>query len=65
MITLTLAEAVQLQADFDALSPPPQMKRAVSTIVTLAAAGGRVPNDLIQYVQGWIAKRGQQDRYGK
>lgn len=65
MTGITIAKAVQMQADFEALDPPPQVKRACSTIVTLAAAGGRVPHDLIQYVQGWLAKRSAQNRYGK
>lgn len=65
MTGITIAKAMQMQADFEALDPPPQVKRACSTIVTLAAAGGRVPHDLIQYVQGWLAKRGAQNRYGK
>lgn len=65
MTGVTIAEATQMQADFEALDPPPQVKRACSTIVTLAAACGRVPHDLIQYVQGWLATRSAQNRYGK
>jgi hypothetical protein len=65
MTSITLAKAVQMRAEFDLLGPPPQVSRAVSTIVTLAACGSRVPHDLIQYVQGWIAKHSAQNRYGK
>jgi len=65
MTGITLAKAMALQAQFEALEPPPQVKRACSDIITLAQAGGRVPLDLIQYVQGWLAKRGAQNRYGQ
>lgn len=65
MTGITLAKAVQMQADFEALDPPPQVRRACATVVTLAAAGGRVPTDLIEYVQSWLARRGQQNRWGK
>lgn len=65
MTSITIAKALDLQQGFEALNPPPQVRRACSTILTLAAAGGRVPTDLIQYVQGWLARRQQQDRYGK
>ncbi len=65
MTGITIAKAMALQQEFEAHNPPPQVRRACSTILTLAAAGGRVPTDLIEYVQGWMAKRQQQDRYGK
>ena len=65
MTGITIAKAMALQQQFEALDPPPQVKRACATIVTLAAAGGRVPNDLIEYVQSWLARRGQQNRWGK
>ena len=64
MTGITIAKAMDLQQQFEALDPPPQVLRACSTILTLAAAGGRVPIDLMQYVQSWLARRQQQDRYG-
>jgi hypothetical protein len=65
MTEITLAKAMDLQAEFEALGPPPQVRRACAAVVTLAAAGGRVPHDLIQYVESWLAKRGAQNRYGQ
>lgn len=65
MTSITIAKAMDLQQQFEALNPPPQVRRACSTILTLAAAGGGVPTDLMQYVQSWLARRQQQDRYGK
>lgn len=65
MTGITLAKAMQMQADFESLDPPPQVRRACSTILTMAAAGGRVPTDLIEYVQSWLALRSRQNRWGK
>ena len=65
MAGITIAKAMDLQQQFEALDPPPQVRRACATVVTLAAAGGRVPADLIEYVQSWLARRGQQNRWGK
>lgn len=62
---LTLANALALQRELEAMEPPPHIKRAGSTIITMAASGGRPPQGLIQLVQGWIGKRNQQNRYGK
>lgn len=65
MSGITIAKAMDLQQQFEALDPPPQVKRACNTILTLAASGGGVPRDLMNYVQSWLARRQQQDRYGK
>lgn len=65
MSGITLAKAMDMQQQFEALNPPPQVRRACSTILVLAASGGSVPRDLMSYVQSWLAKRGRQDRYGK
>lgn len=65
MTSLSITRAVEMQQEFAALNPPPSVMRAVNTITTLAAAGGAVPTDLMSYVQSWIARQGQQDRFGK
>lgn len=65
MRSITMFQAAEMQTQFAALSPPPQVSRAVTTIVTLAAAGGRVPTDLIQYVMSWLGRNQRQDRFGK
>ena len=65
MTGITLAKAMDMQQQFEALNPPAQVRRACNTILVLAASGGSVPRDLISYVQSWLAKRGRQDRYGK
>jgi hypothetical protein len=61
---LTLAQAIDLDAELEAMQPPPVIKRAGKTIITMAASGGRPPQDLIQLVQGWMGRRLQQNRYG-
>lgn len=65
MTQISIAHAVQIQNELAELNPPPSVRRAVADITTLAAAGGRVPVDLMQYVTRWVARRGGQDRYGK
>lgn len=65
MTPITIAEAVQMQSEFAAMHPPASVMRAVNIITTLAAVGGKVPTDLVSYVQSWIAKQQRQDRYGK
>ena len=65
MTSISIERAVQMQAEFDKLNPPRQVKAAVATITTLAAVGGRVPTDLMTYVQSWIQRQQSVDRYGK
>lgn len=65
MIAVTIPQAVEMQEQFAALNPPRQVMAAVITITTLAAAGGKVPNDLMSYVQSWIQRHQSVDRYGK
>lgn len=65
MTSITIADAVHMQTQFAALNPPRQVMSAVNTITTLAAVGGRVPTDLITYVQGWIQRQQRVDRFGK
>lgn len=65
MIALSIEKAVEMQEQFAALNPPRQVMSAVTTITTLAAAGGRVPTDLMSYVQSWIQRHQSVDRYGK
>ncbi len=62
---ITLAKAMDLDRELLAMDPPPQVARAGKTIITMAASGGTPPRDLIEYVVGWIGRRGKQDRYGK
>lgn len=65
MTAISMTAAVEMQQQFAALNPPRQIMRAVADITTLAAVGGAVPSDLVQYVQGWISKQQKQDRFGK
>jgi len=65
MIGITIAKAMALQQEFEAHNPPPQVRRACSTILILAAAGGRVPTDLIEYVQSWMARQQRVNKYGQ
>lgn len=62
---LTLAQAMDLERELEAMDPPAQVKRAGKTIITMAASGGRPPQDLIQLVTSWIGRQQRQDRYGK
>ena len=65
MTAISIEQAVAMQQEFAKLNPPAQVSRAVATITTLAAVGGRVPTDLVTYVEGWIAKQQRVNRYGK
>lgn len=62
---MNIAAAMQLEAELAALEPPPSVMRAGKTIITMAAYGGKPPRDLIDYVQSWIARSLQQNKYGK
>lgn len=62
---ITLAQAVNILAEVEAAAPPPQVLRAAKQCVTLAAAGGRPPRDLMDVVLHWHGRQHQQDRWGK
>lgn len=62
---MTLAQMMNLEQELDAMQPPAQVKRAAMTCIHMAAAGCSVPRDLITYVQSWMARRVQQNRYGQ
>lgn len=65
MTAISITDAVAMQDQFAALNPPRQVMRAVIDITTLAAAGGTVPRDLVQYAQSWIQRQQKQNRFGK
>lgn len=59
------AQRSNLMAEVDALDAPLNVKDAARQVVTITASNGTPPRELVSYVQAWIGKRGQQDRYGK
>jgi len=64
-VSLTIYQALSLDAQLTAMDPPKQVLKAGREIITLVASGGIPPRELISFVTSWIGRRGQQDRYGK
>lgn len=62
---ITLAQAMNLQAELDSHSPPARVKEAFKIIVSFLHGGCTPPSDLIQLVQSWLGRAHQQNRYGK
>ena len=62
---MNIAQRENLMAQVDALNAPYEVEDAARRVVSIAAAGGTPPRDLVTYVQTWMSKQSQQSRYGK
>lgn len=65
LMTLTLADRINMEAELDRYEAPPHIRRVFNTVFTLMAGNRQPPADLLSLLQGWLQRQMEQNRYGK
>ena len=63
--TFGVLEAQRIMDELSAADAPPDVQTAAKQVMTAVLSDVRPSSTLMRFITDWIAKRGQQNRWGK